>query len=293
MLDEVCVGVPAGRLRPFVGGYLGYREGAARHPARLEGTPPPLVRHEAAGAFVVLVLGWGAPLDVVDPRSTARSAYRVDSFVAGPYDGYCTTSTMGAGAGVQLLLTPPAARRILGVPLGELANRAVPVDRLPDPWLDRLRIRLAEAPDWPRRFALLDTALGARLAVTDPIDPRLDRAWGLLTGSAGRIGIGGLADEVGWSRRHLSARFGRELGFPPKATARLLRFQRAYAALGRELVLRPTSVEADPPGPGGWAELAVRCGYYDQSHLIREFREFAGVTPAALGQPGSHSSNPG
>ncbi|MEU8375956.1 helix-turn-helix domain-containing protein [Micromonospora sp. NPDC048894] len=295
VLDEVRVGTPAGGLRPLVGSYLGYRESRPAHPGGVPaGTASPLVRHEAAGAFVVLILGWGAPLDVLNPRSAAHSAYQVDSFVAGPYDGYCTTSTVGAGAGVQLLLTPLAARRILGVPLGELANRAVAVDGLPDPWLDRLRVRLAEMSDWPRRFALLDAALGARLAATDPVEEHLGRAWGRLAGSAGRIGIGELADELGWSRRHLTARFRRELGLGPKTTARLLRFQRAYAALGRTHAMPASPVGSDRPDPtDGWAELAVRWGYYDQSHLIREFREFTGATPTAVGRPGSHSSNPG
>ncbi|MEH0984228.1 helix-turn-helix domain-containing protein [Micromonospora sp. CPCC 205556] len=287
-VDQVVVGVPDPRLRPFVGRYLGYREYA----------PRPLVRREVAGAFVVVILGWGAPLDVVDPRAASRGAYRVDSFVAGPFDAYCTTSTVGVGLGVQLLLTPPAARRILGVPLGELANRAVAVERLPDAWLDRLRGRLAEAPDWPRRFALLDGAIGARLAATRPVDPRLGRAWRRLAGTGGRVGIGELADELGWSRRHLAVRFRQELGLAPKTTGRLLRFQRAYAAVGRSLAVpAPTPDEAggeDRLGrPGGWAEFAVECGYYDQSHLIRDFGEFAGATPAALASSGSHSSNPG
>ncbi|MEV0806770.1 helix-turn-helix domain-containing protein [Micromonospora sp. NPDC050200] len=278
---EVVVGLPDPRLRPFVDRYLGYREPAPRL----------LIRREVAGAFVVLVLGWGAPLDVVDPRAAGRGAYGVDSFVAGPFDGYCTTSTVGVGLGVQLLLTPPAARRVLGLPLGELANRAVAVGDLPDPWLDQLRCRLADAPDWSRRFALLDVAVGARLAGSAAIDPRLVRAWRRLAGTGGRIGVGELADELGWSRRHLAVRFRAEIGLTPKATARLLRFQRAYATLARDLAPHPG---ADAAGePGGWAELAVRCGYYDQSHLIRDFRAFAGATPALLASSGSLSSNPG
>ncbi|MBQ0894549.1 AraC family transcriptional regulator [Micromonospora sp. U56] len=278
---EACVGLPDPRLRPFVDRYLGYRESA----------PLPLVRREVAGAFVVLVLGWGAPLDVVDPRASGRGVYGVDSFVAGPFDRYCITSTLGVGLGVQLVLTPPAARRVLGLPLGELANRAVPVGDLPDRWLDRLRCRLADAPDWPRRFALLDAALGARLAGSAPLDPTLGRAWRRLAGTGGRIGVGDLADELGWSSRHLAVRFGAELGLTPKATARLLRFGRAYATLARELVPRPGADAS--VGPGGWAELATRCGYYDQSHLIRDFREFAGTTLATLARSGSLSSNPG
>lgn len=278
-VDEVVVGVPDPRLRPYVDRYLGYRERAEQL----------LVRREVAGAFVVVILGWGAPLDVVDPRCAERSAYRVDSFVAGPFDAYCTTSTVGVGVGVELLLTPLAARRILGVPLGELANRAVAVEQLPGGWLDRLRRRLAETPGWPGRFALLDAAIAARLATTDPVDPRLSRAWRRLAGSGGEVPVGAVAEELGWSRRHLAARFRREVGLTPKTTARLLRFARAYATLTDG---RPGPLSTPFVGRGGWADVAVRCGYYDQSHLIREFHEFAGDSPTALLAAGSHSSNP-
>ncbi|MDO3704753.1 helix-turn-helix domain-containing protein [Micromonospora sp. C28SCA-DRY-2] len=305
-VDEVVLGVPHARLRPFVDRYIGYRERADL----------PLVRREVAGAFVVVILGWGAPLDVVDPRDPARGAHRVDSFVAGTFDGPCTTRLVGVGEGVELLLAPLAARRILGLPLAELTNRAVGVAALPGGWLDRLRVRLATAADWPARFALLDAAVTARLAATEPVDARLAWAWQRLAGSGGRVAVGALASELGWSRRHLAARFRDEIGLPPKTTARLLRFQRAYAtlaagpALGVDRAPAGTNGQAGPggesgsvgqggtggpgewsgPPAGGWAEVAARCGYYDQSHLIRDFREFAGGTPTALG---SHSSNPG
>ncbi|RKN18728.1 AraC family transcriptional regulator [Micromonospora musae] len=268
--DGVVLGLPQGRLRPYVDRYIGYRERADL----------PLVRREAAGAFVVLILGWGAPLDVIDPRSGERSAYGVDTFVAGTFDRWCRTETVGVGEGVQVLLAPLTARRILGLPMVELANRAVDVTRLPGGWLERLRQRLAETSVWTQRFALLDAAFAARLAASVPADPRIAWAWQQLTGSDGRVGIGLLADELGWSRRHLAARFRHEVGLPPKTTARLLRFQRAYAALAGPLL----SVAPDPGrGPvGGGADVAARYGYYDQSHLIRDFREFAGDTPAAL-----------
>lgn len=285
MLTEAVVGRPDPRLRPYVDRYLGYRERAAA----------PLVRQEVAGAFVVLVLGWGAALDVTDPRAAGRGAHGVNAFVAGPFDGCCSTLTEGEGVGVQVLLTPPAARRLLGLPLGELANRVESVDRVGG-WLARLRDALAGTSDWPGRFARLDAALAARLAGAEPVDPRLLAAWRAL--AAGGVGVGAIADELGWSRRHLAVAFRREFGQPPKTVARLIRFQRAYATLGRELVSAPLddggaagAIVAD--GGPRWAELAVRCGYYDQSHLIRDFRQFAGRTPAALVRPRSHSSNPG
>ncbi|MEO3774188.1 AraC family transcriptional regulator [Micromonospora sp. B9E7] len=290
--DEMVAGRPDVRLRPFVDRYVGYRERADL----------PLVRRESAGIFVVLILGWGAPLDVTDPRSAERGVTQVDSFVAGTFDGWCTTRTLGVGEGVELLLAPLAARRLLGLPLSELTNRAVGVGQLPGGWLARLRDRLAEAPGWAERFVLLDRVLGARLAASPPVDARLDWAWQWLVASGGRGRVGELADELGWSRRHLASRFRQEVGLPPKTAARLLRFQQAYSALsdfglnvgpsamGGPGCGPPAGVEqAGPaaalPGAGrlvDWAAVAVRCGYYDQSHLIRDFREFAGATPTAL-----------
>ncbi|MEU4678178.1 AraC family transcriptional regulator [Micromonospora sp. NPDC023737] len=275
--DGVVLGLPSVALRPYVERYVGYRERAEL----------PLVRRETAGAFVVLILGWGAPLDVIDPRSRQRSAYGVNSFVAGTFDRWCRTETVGVGEGAQVLLAPLTARRILGLPLVELANRAADVAVLPGSWLDRLRQRLAETPAWSQRFALLDEVFTARLAASAPADPRVAWAWRRLDASGGRVGIGLLADEVGWSRRHLAARFRHEVGLSPKTTARLLRFQRAYAALTGPLL--PVSPAPDLGPFDSGADVAARFGYYDQSHLIRDFREFAGDTPAAL----SAGSRPG
>lgn len=288
----MVVGLPDVRLRPFVDRYVGYRERADL----------PLVRRESAGVFVVLILGWGAPLDVTDPRSAERGVTQVDSFVAGTFDGWCTTRTLGVGEGVELLLAPLTARRLLGVPLSELTNRAVGVGQLPDRWLVRLRDRLAATPGWPERFVLLDRVLGARLAASPPVDARLDWAWRWLVAGGGRGSVGALADEVGWSRRHLASRFRQDVGLPPKTVARLLRFQQTCTALSDVgLAIGPSAMVgpgSGPPADGGqgrpaaaepgagrpvdWAAVAARCGYYDQSHLIRDFREFAGATPTAL-----------
>jgi AraC-like DNA-binding protein len=90
-------------------------------------------------------------------------------------------------------------------------------------------------------------------------------------GGQRRPGPGGraLADEVGWSRRHLIARFREQVGAPPKLVARVVRFQQ---------VLRRLERDRDAVG----AELAAACGYFDQAHLAREVRALAGLTPGEL-----------
>src|SRR5204863_6694413 len=84
----------------------------------------------------------------------------------------------------------------------------------------------------------------------------------------GRTSVTALAAHVGWSRRHLTSRFTAEFGLGPKAVIRVVRFE--YAC---ELFLTR-------PGKS-LAEIAVNAGYYDQSHLTREWSELAGCTPTA------------
>ncbi|BCJ73481.1 AraC family transcriptional regulator [Catellatospora sp. IY07-71] len=165
----------------------------------------------------------------------------------------------GTQYGVQLDLTPAGARALFGLPAAALAAAVLPVDL--EPLTDRLR-----AASWPERFALLDAALTARLRPAETA-PELAYAWQRVQRSGGELRVGELAAETGWSRRTLCSRFTAEYGVGPKDALRLARFGRS-----RRLVQR-----ADRPA---LAEVAAACGYYDQAHLAREWREFAGVAPS-------------
>jgi AraC-like DNA-binding protein len=160
------------------------------------------------------------------------------------------------------------ARRLLGVPMDELANRVVPLEDVLGAGGRALVDRLADAPGWEARFHLLDRALIARLGAASPAGGEVAWALGRLAAGGG-VAVGDLARELGWSHRRLIARFRDEVGMAPKRVARILRFERLTAL-----------VEADPSI--GWARAAAACGYFDQAHLAREVRELAGLTPTAL-----------
>ncbi len=88
--------------------------------------------------------------------------------------------------------------------------------------------------------------------------------------SGGVLGIGELAREIGWSERHLANRFRAEIGLTPKAAARVVRFHRA-----RRLV----QLRAQTGAPLRLASIAADFGFYDQPHLVHEFRGFTGCSP--------------
>jgi AraC-like DNA-binding protein len=245
-LWEAVSRAPDARLRGSVESYTGYVEHAIRPMRRLE-VP-------FAGIPMIISLGPSILVDGVRHRS----------FVAGLDDRATVTEYAGEQRGLQVNLTPLGARRLLGLPMRELARRVVALEDVLGS--ERLIERLQDAPDWDARFALLDATLLRRLADSAPVAVQVEHAWARLRASDGAVEIGSLADEVGWSRRHLAERFRTEVGLPPKAVARILRFARVTRTLKAER-------------GHGLADVAYACGYADQAHLNRDFREFAGTTP--------------
>jgi AraC-like DNA-binding protein len=90
---------------------------------------------------------------------------------------------------------------------------------------------------------------------------------GAVATAGGAVEIGSLTAELGCSRRYLIGVFNDHVGLPPKLFSRILRFEHA--------------LELADGGGIGWAEIAQRCGYYDQAHMIGDFQQFTGHSPTA------------
>lgn len=250
---------PAAALRGIVRSYHGFVVDSGL-PATDRVLPAPTV---------TLILSFGDRLRL---RATPGSNHRDGSylsFVAGLDDLPGVIAHDGHQAGVQLDLDPLGAALLLGAPVGGLARDVVGLDALLGRDAARLADRLAEAPDWRTRFAVLDTALVDRIDERRTAAPEIRHAWRRIRRSGGRVRVDELAAETGWSRRHLTERFRCELGLTPKTAARVARFDRARWLL----VTGPRTTLTD---------LAVRCGFYDHAHMDREFRVLAGCPPAEL-----------
>jgi AraC-like DNA-binding protein len=251
---ETVTRQPHPRLGAAVRRYTGYEER----------TPEPLRRTEAPRPEIAVIVSLGPPIDVAAPGDTPR---RQTSFVVGLHDRHATTEHAGFQRGIQINLSPLVAGALLRVPMHELANRTVPLEDVLGRSAGELTERLNEAPGWHARFRLLDDLIARRLAAAAGARPAsLEYAWARLHSSHGAVPIGTLARELGCSRRLLELQFRDHLGMAPKMLARLLRFGRARDLLERDDGAR-------------FAEIATRCGYYDQAHLNRDFRAFAGVAP--------------
>jgi AraC-like DNA-binding protein len=191
-----------------------------------------------------------------------------DAWICGLTDTHDVVEFAGAYACLDLKLTPLGAYTLLGFPLHELPDTVCALDEVLGGDGRRLSEQLHDAHQWEARFDAIEAFLLRRAAQGPRCDPVLAWAWSRLCETEGRLAIGALAAELGCSRRHLSARFRETVGRPPKTVARLLRFERVQRLLATD--------------PLSWADIAYGCGYCDQSHLNRDFRDLAGTTPGAF-----------
>lgn len=255
-VSEGARGLPDPRLRPYVLEYAGY-----------------LLRGFAPGTHVgmpstvlTVIVTIDEPIDVPVCAHPEQAAARWDTLASGLTVRPTVIAHRGFQHGVQLSLTPRGARALFGVPTAALGSWMVELGELLGDRAAELRERVAATTDWSRRFAVFDEILLRRVR---PVawDPEIDRAWQLLSGPDPEVRVAAVAEEIGWSRRHLVNRFTAEFGIGPKDATRLARFERSHRLLRR------------PEAPS-LAEAAALVGYYDQAHMAREWRELAGMPPS-------------
>ncbi len=230
-----------------------------------ERSATPVLRREIPSGIVPVIINFGPEARLIDPEKK-DVLQRLDSFVAGLHETFVLVESAQSTDCVQFNLNPLGAYQILGVPMYSIANAEIPLDDLLGRPARRLISQIGACPDWAIRFALLDHFLLERAAHGRTGSPRIIWAWNQLKQSHGQIEVGKLAADLECSKKHLITQFRNEIGLPPKTLARIIRFGRVASLLKHGQSPR-------------WVEIAHHCGYYDQAHLIREFREFAGTTP--------------
>ncbi|TIU68836.1 MAG: helix-turn-helix transcriptional regulator, partial [Mesorhizobium sp.] len=190
------------------------------------------------------------------------------SFAAGLFAGPVVIESFGGACCVQVNFTPLGARRFFGLAMRELTDRMVGLDDVLGLEGIALRERLGNAHGWSARFAIVETFVAARLDKARETQAEIAWAYDRIIVSGGRIRVSSLADRLGWSRKHLAGKFSNAIGVGPKTLSRIVRFNRALG-LSRQ-------------DKSDWADIAADCGYADQAHLVREFRDLAGETPTTL-----------
>lgn len=171
----------------------------------------------------------------------------------GQMSGPVRVQPTGAVGCFGVRFEPMGAWSLSGVPQGRLMNTIVEAEEL----FERPAVSAGEDAEGRRQ---------ALEAVLLAIVPDYMSRWqeGLMAVAAGRLSLQDFRNGTGVGNRQFERLFKERVGLTPRVFSRLLRFRRAISS------------------KGSWADIAAECGYADQSHLIRDFREFAGTTPMNL-----------
>ena len=259
--QETCVRLPAAALRPFIRHYAGYHF-TGLSPGTLAGLP---------SSCIDLIISLDAPIELLRAPDAAQHPGSYQALLAGLQDRPAIVRGTDRALGLHLFFTPFGARSVLGVTSADLASRVVDLSDIWGAKSQHLVDALVSARTWVQRFEILDRAFLARLRIlgADPVTSRteISWAWGELARAHGCVPVQSLAREIGWSRRHFGERFRDVMGVAPKSAARVFRFERACRLIKDHRV--------------PLAQVAAACGYFDQSHLTREWHSLAGSSPQA------------
>ena len=253
---------PATPLLPFVEGYSGYRMAgfaAGMH----RGLP---------GRNLTFIVSLDRAVEILAMPDRRQRPDAMQAFVG----GLATTAALirhdGTQHGIAIDVTPFGAQTLFGMPSSALGAQVVDLVELLGVRGRDLPDRLVEVSSWADRFRIVDEVLLGALREHAAAEerrsppPEVTHAWRRLVAGDGALRVEDLATEVGWSRRHFTEMFRRVIGLPPRQMARVLRFERSKRML----------TVADRRS---FAAIAAECGFYDQAHMNREWRDLAGCSP--------------
>jgi AraC-like DNA-binding protein len=211
-----------------------------------------------------LILNLGTPFE---SQHDGRWASQPEYFFAGQITGPMLVRPSGPARMIGIRFRPYGATRLLKLPIHALTGLVVPLADL-SPTLHQHLEPLRELSSMARQLADVDQVLQRFAEKSDEADCLVAAAVNDIIRADTVPDVSNVAALAGLSLRQFQRRFKDEVGIAPKLFCRIQRFQRVFQSLDSS---RST-----------WVNTAIQCGYYDQAHLIRDFRDFSGEPPVAL-----------
>jgi len=225
-------------------------------------SPTPAIQRIVPDGRPELIFNLGQPFE---SQKDGKWSRQPESFFAGQITGPLLIRPGGPARMFGMRFHPHGARQLLGLPIRELTDSVIALGDLSQALLRQLE-RLHDLRSLAQQILALDQTM--QLFAQQPAEPRVSHAVQEFECTGGLMSVSTVANQVGLSSRQLERLFRDAVGIPPKLFCRMQRFQGVFRA-----------IESNSPE---WVNVAVDCGYYDQAHLIHDFREFSGKTPASL-----------
>lgn len=210
------------------------------------------------------------PNDCMDVESASGRKHTLNSCVIlGPQTRPAKITLGYDHLVIKIGFQPGGLHRLLGIPMHELlGNDALDAGELLGSEIYSLNDQLKEAASYQQMIVILEKFLIKKLYTLKQRLP-IDKVLPLLIKNGGLLPIDRIADLSCLSTRQFERTFKDRIGLSPKFFSRLVRFSNAW-------------VEKESCPDSSWTEIASKCGYYDQMHLIRDFKEFAAANPSVI-----------
>lgn len=214
-----------------------------------------------------LKINFGGPFQVYDRDYTKPFMTCSESWVVGLWSKYHVVDWPLDMQYFGVSFKPAGASLFLQLPLSELQNQVVSLDAIWGNFAAEIRERLYSSPTMQARFALLEQLLLTRLCEALHGLNAVQYAVAEIARYHGALSIRELSNRIGISQKHLITQFKQMVGCTPKELVRLYRFAHILEGI-------------DPSQPVDWTLVAHQFCYHDQSHFIRDFKQFTGHTPS-------------
>ena len=216
---------------------------------------------------VEFMVNLGPPQVVLDDPADKNPATFSHAWLSGIQDAPLLTAPAHGSDGfathfVSASLKPEGVCELFGVHAIETARRVIDAEDFVGHSIRSFRDGIGEAPDVEHRFTLLADYLREQRRIRHrPASQAAIWAMRQTQAMQGDLRVDDLCKELGISRKHLNTLYKSSIGLSPKMFARLTRFRSVLEI-----------IQGDSQS---WVDIATNRGYFDQAHLIHDFREFA------------------
>lgn len=235
------------------------------------------------GAVEIIVDLTDSPKKLYDREDFSRATEFRKAWISGMRRQWIVVQADAGGSMVIIRFRPGGAYPFLDFAVEGLNDTVDQLDAVFGRATASLRDRILEAPTVDGKMAAVEAWLMERARGRLELNPAVEFLAGRLFAPAG-IRISDVVEEIGYSQRHVLSIFRRWVGLSPKEYGSLRRFQQVLTTLARgatpgDLTAAAAELKGSALPEPDWADLAAAHGYYDQSHLIHDFRRYAGMTP--------------
>jgi len=236
------------------------------------------------GAVEIIIDLTDTPKKMYDRSDFSRSTEFRRAWISGMRRDWIVIEAAPGSSMAVIRFRPGGAYPFLGFAVEGITDTVDQLDAVIERAAASLRDRILAARDVEAKMAAVEAWLLERARGRLESNPVIEYLAERLFAPAG-IRITDVVEEVGYSQRHVLSLFRRWVGLSPKQYGRIRRFQQVLTSVagttGAVDVEAAAELRASAAVEPDWADLALAHGYYDQSHLVRDFREFAGLSPGA------------